>query len=383
MSDKKLQGMTRRRRWRRVGRWVAAGLLAFLAVLVALPIGRYLLRAGSAETGILARRRPIAKLVADSSVPVITRGKLQLVLDARDFAQRGLGLEVRQSFTTYSPLSRDTLVLVLSAARRDRLEPYTWWFPIVGRVPYKGFFDFDEARRERAALEARGFDTYLRPASAFSTLGWFNDPLLSTTLRDDTLGLANTVLHELTHNTLFVPSEVNFNESLANFVGARGAAAFFRARGQPKAARAVEREWEDEKQLSSFWTAAARAVDSALAAWPNDSSARVAARDSVYRTLRRVLLDELAPVMPTISREQLRRIRLDNASLLAHKVYAADLWLFDEVLRRTGGDVRRAFFQISRVVKSDGDPFDAVRTWVVNTPVSPEAAQTNELSRHR
>jgi predicted aminopeptidase len=350
-------------------------LVLLVAAFVSLPIGRYLIRGAIAEAAILARRRPIPLIVSDTTVPAATRVKLRLVLDARDFAVRALGLEARESFTTFTQLERDTLVLVVSAARRDTLAPYTWWFPIVGRVPYKGFFDFAEARRERETLQARGFDTYMRPASAFSTLGWFNDPLLSTTLRDDTLGLANTVLHELTHNTLFVPSKVTFNESLANFVGARGAAAFFRARGQPAAAREVERQWEDEKQLSSFWLTAARAVDSAFAAHPADSATRVAAGDTVYMRLRRLLVEELAPYMPTYSKEGLRRMQLDNASLLAHRVYAADLWLFDEVWRRTGGDVRRAVFQISRLVRGAEDPFDAVRAWVVETPVPrPEPA---------
>ena len=103
----------------------------------------------------------------------------------------------------YSKLRGDTLVLVLSAAYADRLKRYTWWFPVVGRVPYKGYFDYDAAKKARRQLAAEGFDTSLRPASAFSTLGFFNDPILSTTLAGDSIELANTVIHELTHNTFY------------------------------------------------------------------------------------------------------------------------------------------------------------------------------------
>src|SRR4030095_15099380 len=123
--------------------------------------------------------------------------RLRLVIAARQYAVDSLGLSAGESFTTFAQLDRDTLVLVLSAAYRDRLLAYRWGFPIVGGLPYKGFFKPDDARRARDDFQRRGFDTYLRPASAFSTLGWFNDPLLSTTVRGDTAFLVNTVIHEL------------------------------------------------------------------------------------------------------------------------------------------------------------------------------------------
>jgi predicted aminopeptidase len=359
----------RGRRWaRRIGIALLGLLVTVISLGALLPIGRYLARAAWEEAKILARRRPIEALVADSTVSPDVRRRLQLVVDARAFAQRSLGLRPGESFTTYSPLESDTLVLVLSAARRDTLQAYTWWFPIVGRFPYKGFFDAGDATAARDDFSRRGFDTYLRPAAAFSTLGWFNDPLLSTTLRMDTLDLAKTVIHELTHNTLFVKGDVAFNESLASFVGARGAASFFRERGHERAARRVDAEWADEKQLGAFWSALAHSIDSAFAAHPGDSLARIRAGDSVYRRMRRVLLDDLAPHMPTISRKGLERMQLDNAALLAHRVYASDLWLFDELFRRHGGDLRATVRLVQDLVRRKDSPFAALRDWLA-TPL--------------
>src|SRR5919202_2484125 len=164
---------TLRRALRIMGR-TAVGVAALaLAYLVLAPTGRYVARAAWEEAKILARRRPIVDLVKAPGTPPAVRQKLGLVLTARAFAEDSVGLRAGQSFTTYSQLRRDTLVLVLSGAYRDRLQPYTWWFPIVGRVPYKGFFDFAAARRASADMARRGFDVYLRPSSAFSTLGWF------------------------------------------------------------------------------------------------------------------------------------------------------------------------------------------------------------------
>src|SRR5690606_4806050 len=139
------------------------------------------------------------------------RRKLELVLQARAFADSQLGLAVGESYTTYSWVDSDTLLMVLSAARKDRFVPYTWWFPIVGRVPYKGFFNFNEAYQEARELEAEGYDTHVRPSAAFSTLGWFNDPVLNTVLRYDDVSLVSTVVHEILHNSIFVPGKVGFN----------------------------------------------------------------------------------------------------------------------------------------------------------------------------
>ncbi|MCC7324454.1 MAG: aminopeptidase, partial [Gemmatimonadaceae bacterium] len=203
----------------------------------------------------------------------------------------------------------------------------------------------------------------------FSTLGWFNDPLLSTTLRLDTLDLASTVIHELTHNTLFVKGEVTFNESFASFVGARGAIEFFQSRGQPGAARRLDAEWRDEKLLGSFWGATLAAVDSAYTAHAGDSTARITARDSVFARMRRILVRDLAPRLSTADPARLQRIPLDNASLLARRVYAADLWLFDAVHERVGGGVARTVRLVRQLTKDGtGDPFDALRAWLAANP---------------
>ncbi len=123
--------------------WVAGGLAGLVFLYLALtPTGHYLVRAGWEEAKILARRRSIVRMAADPRVPPATRKKLQMVLDARAFAKDSLNLAAGRSFATFSQLDSDTLVLVLSAAYRDRLENVTWWFPIVGSVPYKGYFDF-------------------------------------------------------------------------------------------------------------------------------------------------------------------------------------------------------------------------------------------------
>ena len=341
--------MTERRRLVRM-RWggIGAVLLAVLAggalLAAATPMGRYLARGAWAEAKILARRRSIVRLAADSTLPNSTRAKLQLVLAARAFAADSLGLPAKDAFTQFTQLDHDTLVLVLSGAHKDALLPVTWWFPVVGRVPYKGFFDFALARRAEQDLAAEGYDTYLRPSPAFSTLGFFNDPLLSTTLGEDSLEIVNTVVHELTHNRFYAKGEAVFNESFANFVGARGAERFFRSRGDSAHAARAAARWGDDVLLGAVWARTYRAIDSAFAAHPGDGARgeRLAARDTIYARARTWLVDSVAPRLRTIDARYAQRVRLDNAALMARRIYATGLDDFEAVYAREGNDVRRA-----------------------------------------
>ena len=346
-------------------RIVALAAVLLLIPLALSPTACYLSRGAWEEGKILARRQPIAQIVKDRKTDPVVRRKLELVLAARQYAKDSIGLETEESFTTYSKLDRDTLVLVLSAAYRDKLVPYTWWFPIVGRVPYKGFFDFDDAKATAKKMFDDGFDVALRPSAAFSTLGWFNDPLTSTTLSQDTLNLVNTVIHEVTHNTFYAPGKAVFNESFANFVGARGAAAFFRSRGQPDAAARVDAEWEDEKTLGDFWTQLSSSLDSAYAQHPDNKSARIAARDTIYQRARQTLVSDIGPKLRTVSPFYVQRVPLDNASLLARRVYAKDLGLFDLIYHRENKNLRATIARLIQLAKSDrDDPYRALRRFV-------------------
>jgi predicted aminopeptidase len=327
---------------------------------VATEMGRYIARAAWEEVRILAGRRPIAEVIADSATSPAVRQRLQLVQQARQFAIDSVSLKAGESFSAYSQLDRDTLVLVLSAARRDTLAAKTWWFPVVGRFPYKGFFSLPRAMDEVARLDAQGFDTELRTASAFSTLGWFNDPLLSTTLRSDSVSLVNTVIHELVHNTVFIRNHVDFNESLASFIGARGASVFYRSRGDSTLAVAADDYWHDSKRLAEFWGFAAAVLDSTYALG-GDSLTRIARHDTVYATLRVALLDSVGPMLRRYPRAALERVELNNATLLARRVYGRGLQWFDDVATSRGLTLRGTLQLIADSTQNAADPFAVLR----------------------
>ena len=315
---------------------------------------RYITRAGFEETRILQSRQPIAELVRDSTTDPVLRENLRLVLHTRDYAAR-LGLEAKETYTSYSDVGRDTLLLVLQAAPKDCICPYTWKYPIVGRIPYKGFFDAGDARREADRFSARGYDVYLRPSGAFSTLGWFEDPLLSTAISGDSVELAATVFHEIAHNTLYVKSATPFNESFAQLVGYRSAEAFFRERGDTLNARHAADRWHDEIVLGDYYSALVRRLDSLYSRKP-DSIALEAGRREAAVWARDQLLGPFGKRFRTFRIDRLAERPINNARLIGSGIYRTRLDLFDRWFERHGRDVRRSVTALEALMEGvEGD----------------------------
>ncbi len=323
----------------------------------------YVLRAGYEEAKILAGREPIPEVIASPETDSVTRAKLELVTNVRTYAEQTLGLNVGDSYTTFSRVDSDTLLLVVTAAEETAFVPYTWWFPIVGEVPYKGFFDHDDARALARRLEERGYDTHVRPSGAFSTLGWFNDPLLSTIVGRNDVSLANTVIHESTHRTLFISGQVAFNESLATFVGDVGAAEYFcglEGEDGPRCryARAL---WHDR---ILFGQAVQRLISALENVYGSDELSReekLAAKDTVIARWREGYAREVVPELRVGYRTYHER-PLNNATLIGLRLYNRELDLFDRVWRELDVPLKEAVDRVVRAAESQPDePYEALR----------------------
>jgi predicted aminopeptidase len=315
---------------------------------------RYVSRAGMEEIRILQGREPIAELVADRATDPAVKHALRLVLESRDYAA-ALGLEAKETYTTYSDVGRDTLLLVLQAAPKDCICPYTWKYPIVGEIPYKGFFDFEAARRARDRLAAGGYDVYLRPSAAFSTLGWFNDPLLSTAISRDSVELAATVFHEIAHNTLYVKSATPFNESFAQFVGYRSAESFFASRAETALARRAADRLHDEMVLGEFYAELIARLDSLYATRP-DSAALAAGRAAAGAWARAQLEGPVGAQLRSFQVGRLPERPVNNARLIGATLYRTRLDLFDSWFERHGRDVAESVERLEELVEGvEGD----------------------------
>ncbi|HET7790551.1 MAG TPA: aminopeptidase [Gemmatimonadales bacterium] len=341
---------------------VVIGILVILSGLLAFSEdARYVARAGVEEARILWRRQPLEQLVRNPRTSAALRERLALVLAARAFAADSLHLAAGDTYTTYANVGRDTLLLVLSASRKDKLREYTWSFPIVGTVPYKGFFNAVRAKAAAAELERDGYDVFLRPSPAFSTLGFFSDPLLSTAVERDTMELVATVIHELTHNTLYVKSQTPFDESFASFVGYRGAERFFRSRGDTLDARRAAERWDDERTLDLFFAELARRLDSAYADTLR-GPALEGARKEIFGWARQQLTGPVGQSLATYDWRWFATSPLNNAVVIAERLYRMNLNLFDDVYLENNANLAVTIHEVElRVFTApDEDPYRAL-----------------------
>ncbi|MDP9129592.1 MAG: aminopeptidase [Candidatus Binatota bacterium] len=339
-------------------------LLALTLVLSALlsacsPV--YVIRAAYEEGKILWRRQPIAEYIQKPDVTAETQEKLKTVLAVRDYARDVLKLNVGGSYASYSYVDRPDLTYVVVAAPKTELRPYTWWFLIVGNVPYKGYFSRPDAEAEIERLKADGYDTTLRTSAAFSTLGWFDDPLLSHLLKYDKVGLAEIVFHELFHNTLYLAGKSAFNESAANFIGHRAAVDFFRAKF---GADSVEHKralqwWTEEREFGAF---VAEVVRDLTVLYKSDLS-----RQDKLRLREEVFIRSKAEWARRIADRPAHRFRgfsqqvLNNAVLMHYVVYLKDFDLFESLYESAGKDLPKTIKMLQRAAAKGGDPFEAVR----------------------
>ena len=211
----------------------AAVFIVTAAVFTGCQTVGYYAQAVRGQCQVLARQRSCEKLLADPATDAELRTKLQLAAQICDFAKCELKLPVNGHYRHYADLRRPYAVWNVCAAPELSLEPKTWWYPIVGSLDYRGFFSEREARRYAALLGGRGFDVSVEGVEAYSTLGWFKDPLLDTFIHHDAAALAEILFHELAHQRVFASGDTDFNEAFATAAGEEGVRRWLRVKSDP------------------------------------------------------------------------------------------------------------------------------------------------------
>ncbi|MBK9638066.1 MAG: aminopeptidase [Bacteroidetes bacterium] len=180
------------------------------------------------QVKILYNAEPIEAKLTDPNFPDSLKDKLRLIHEIKKFAHDSLGLIVSKNYTKVYDQKGKPVLWVITACRPFSMQDYEWDFPFLGKVSYKGFFEEERGQPELKKIEDLGYDVEYRPTAAWSTLGWFEDPILSNMLRRSEGQLAELIIHELTHTTLYLPGSVDYNENFATFVGEQGAIQFLK-----------------------------------------------------------------------------------------------------------------------------------------------------------
>jgi predicted aminopeptidase len=222
-----------------------ARCLLLLAVLAPLVCGcdtlRYYSQAVGGHLDLMRRAAPIDEQLGRDAVPAALKTKLQAVLRIREFASRELGLPDNGSYKRYADLGRPYALWNVFAAPEFSLEPVNSCFVFAGCVGYRGYFHEADAQAEAVARRAQGYDAYVGGVPAYSTLGWFDDPVLNTFIQYPEAGLARLMFHELAHQVLYIKNDTRFNESFAATVEQTGVERWLAQRGSDKDRATYER----------------------------------------------------------------------------------------------------------------------------------------------
>ena len=296
----------------------------------------YLGHTAKGQWQLMQAREPIDALINDDSTPPPLRARLQQVQAIRDFAVTELRLPDNDSYRSLSVTGRDAVTWTVSAAPTLAVEPVEWCFPIAGCVPYRGYFAENRARAFARKQQRKGLDVAVVPVLAYSTLGWFDDPVTDTMLGFDELALANLLFHELAHQQVYVAGDTAFNESYATWVGRKGVRRWIK---QSDGHERLLQAWIARLQAQRQFTERAESTRSALRQlYASDQSA------TLKLAGKAALLEELGRHLSAEDRTRLGihdedgRVPLNNAHLALFATYSDWLCAFDELWRQSGSD---------------------------------------------
>ena len=330
----------------------------------------YLFHAAAGQFRLLNDSIPIEEALNKGSLTPVQETRLRLVARIKDFGEKELGLKKTGNYETVYLCSPLRPIYAVSAAPKDRLIQKTWWFPIVGDMPYLGFFDLESAKEERGRLIKEHLDVSLSVADAYSTLGWFKDPVTLNLIEGSTPDLVETILHEMTHTTLYLKDQSAFNEGLAVLVGKVGAFRFFQDVFRPSHPFTEEAKGsiEDERLFSRFLATLMDKLEH-LYNSPITYQEKLARREEIFAGS----LEEFKRIRERFKTDRFINFGkkpLNNAYILSVGLYHRNFDLFEAVLKKKGGSIREFLLLFKELSKEQGDVIKHTQLWL-RDPANP------------
>ena len=341
-------------------------LLILLSLLVVFSgcgqIG-YLSKLGWHQGAIAYQSIPIEEILKDDQVSSEIKAKIRFIQDVKHYGEETLGLKKTKSYSRFYE-TRGPILYIVTACEKDRLRLRSWEFPLVGEVTYKGFFSKEEALRERDDLSRQDHDTYVQAAAAYSTLGWMNDPIFSSMTQSNPVALANLVLHEMTHATLYVRGKTDFNEQVATFIGNRGAIEYLTqkyGRNSREVTDAIDIQQDD--LIFSRWVDLTCRRLSEFYASDISREEKLKGREVLFQSVKEEF-NEIRAELKTEVYQGFDRIELNNAVLLAYHRYVHRLETYDLLYERLGNDLRRVVEFFKQIPSTEQEPSSYIDRWL-------------------
>jgi predicted aminopeptidase len=315
-------------------------ILLFLLCDLNFRLVSYGIDQGIGELKIIRNAKPIEEMLNDTSVNDSLKSKLRFIEEIKQFATDSLGLKRSKNYTTFYDQHGKPLLWVLTASEKYQLASYQWKFPVVGSVGYKGFFTYEKGKREEDKLIKAGFDTDYNTTSAWSTLGWFRDPVFSNFLHRSEGQLAELIIHEMTHATLYLKSSVDFNENLASAIGEEGAEQFLKSRfgdSSEKLKNYLERN-EDYNLFAAHFLKGAHQLDSLYLHFNSTQP------EELKNSLKQNLIKEIISSLDTISfYNKTRYAKLFDDDHFPNNAYFLGFTRYDAQKEEMKKELRKSF----------------------------------------
>lgn len=305
---------------------------------------------------------PIEKLRRRADTPLELKRFFSLVSDIREFAFDSVGLKKNNNFTTYVKVDRKYLVDIVFAAGKDNFTPYQWRFPFFGSFPDKGYFDLNDAEAEARRLDKKGYDTYVGRGDAFSTLGFFSDPVYSFMKDFSLFEIASLIIHEETHATLFIKDNVQFNEEMATFFGAEGALRFIKAKfgDSSEQLKNAEKESQDYRTyiglIDSLYNRLKIVYDETIAL-----QEKLRKKQEIIGQFKDFVTDKYDSLFGSPDFKGLSKVNINNAFISSDITYTFDLKDFYNLYQKNNRDFRAVLMCLKPLKNSKGDLHEALR----------------------
>src|ERR1043166_8765101 len=341
-------------------------LLCLLSAFCGCQTAAYYKQAVSGELQLLSRRRPIETLLADPQLDPALRKKFELTLQARDFAAAELKLHPDGHYLTYTDLQRTHAIWNVHAAPEFSLHAKTWWYPLVGRLKYRGYFAREDALKYAGKLAERHLDVFVEGVDAYSTLGWFKDPILNTFIHYSETEFAGTIFHELAHQRVFAAGDTDFNEAFAMSVEQEGVRRWLKKYRDADALKNYERELERNGEFAALLRATREKLK-LIYGDSDDDRPRVArgtqVSDADKREQKKAVLEALQHDYAEMkarwqgdgSYDNWFARPVNNAQLNTVATYHDLLPAFEGLLRSTSGDFEMFYAECRRLAKLSKD----------------------------